>query len=181
MNHQPYENWILDDIQITAEEQDSLNQHLKECPECYQLSRSWKKVHSQIKATPVKSAPAGFMHRWKADFVARQKEQERRQARTLLISLGSGAGAVIIALAVILLPDFSLISLTVGFLTTLVKLFSGLESLWSVAQNLIASAPKSVLIISGLLTAGWISLAIFAWGVSIWRITTKGAKSHEQN
>lgn len=180
MNHMPFENWILDDIQITPQELDSLNQHLKECPECYKLTRSWKKVHAQIESAQVKSAPAGFMHRWKAEFALRQKEQERRQARTLLISLGSGAGAVMIALAVILLPDFSFISLTVGFLTTLIKLFSGIESLWSVFRNIVASAPTIALVISGLLIAGWISLAAFAWGISIWRITTKKVKTNEK-
>jgi anti-sigma factor RsiW len=177
MNHQPYENWILDEIQITPQERDSLNQHLKECPECYQLFHSWNKVQTQIKSTPVKPAPAGFISRWKTEMAARQKAQERRQARTLLISLVSGAGAIMIALAVILLPNFSFISLMVGFLTTIVKLFSGLESLWSVIRNIAASAPPIVLVISGLLVAGWISLATFAWGVSIWRITTKGVKT----
>ena len=28
MNHQPFEHWILDDIQITPQEQELLDQHL---------------------------------------------------------------------------------------------------------------------------------------------------------
>jgi hypothetical protein len=181
MNHQPYENLILDDLQITPQERDSLNQHLKECDECFKLSHSWNKVQTQLASTPAKPAPEGFMRRWKVDFAARQSAQERRQARTLLISLASGAFAVMIALAVILLPDFSFISLTVGFLTTVVKLFSGIESLWSVGSSIVASAPTITLIIGGLLIAGWISLAAFIWGISIWRITTKRVKTNEQN
>lgn len=177
MNHQPYENWILDEVQLTPQEQVSLKQHLKECPECFELQRSWSKVQVQLTTTPVKPAPTGFVSRWKTEFALRQKQQEERQARTLLISLASGAAAVIIALAVILLPDFSVISLTVGFLTTMVKLFSGLQGLWSVAKTLITSASPSTLIISGLLLAAWVSLAAFAWGISIWRITTKGVKA----
>lgn len=177
MNHQPYEDWILDELQLTPQEQDSLSQHLKECPECYKLSHSWNKVQTQLRSTPVKSAPDGFISRWKTDFAARQKAQERRQARTLLISLTSGALAIAIALAVILLPDFSFISLTVGFLTTVIKIFSGIESIWSVASNIVDSAPTVSLVIGGLLIAGWISLAAFVWGISIWRITTKGVKN----
>jgi cation transport ATPase len=177
MNHPPYENWILDEIQINSQEQDSLKEHLKECPECYQLSRSWNKVQTQLQTTPAQPAPAGFMRRWKNEFASRQREQERRQARTLFISLASGAGAILIALAVILLPDFSFISLLVRFLTTVVKLFSGLESIVSISKNLINSAPTITLVISGLFIAGWISLAVFAWGISIWRITTKGVKN----
>ena len=174
MNHQPYENWILDDIQITAEEQDSLNQHLKECPECFQLQRSWSKMQTQLKSAPVTPAPAGFVNRWKTGLASRQKEQEKRQARTLLISLGSGAFAIMIALAVILLPNFSFISLIVGFLTILVKMASGLQSLWMIVSNLVSSASTSTLVIAGLLLAGWISLAALVWGLSIWRITSKG-------
>ena len=177
MSHQPFEQWILDDIQITPQEQETLDQHLKECPECHQLHKSWHKVQSQIRSTQVKAAPAGFVKRWKNDFALRKREQERRQARTLLISLTSGIGAVAIAMAIILLPDFSLISLTVGFLTTIIKLFSGIESLWSILRSLVTSAPTFTLVIGGLLTTGWISLAAFAWGISIWRITTKGVKN----
>lgn len=181
MNHQPYENWILDEVQINSQEQDSLKEHLKECPECYKLYHSWNKVQTEIKSTPIQPAPAGFMNRWKYEFASRQREQERRQARTLFISLASGAGAVLIALAVILLPDFSFISLVVRFLTTIVKLFSGLESIVSISKSLIDSASTITLIISGLFIAGWISLSVFAWGLSIYRITTKGVKTNEQN
>jgi anti-sigma factor RsiW len=177
MNHQPFENWILDELTRTPQEQNSLDQHLKECPDCYRLQRSWSKVQQQIVAAPRKTAPASFMSHWKSNFAARQKEQERRQARTLLISLASGAGAILIALAVIMLPDFSVISLLVGFLTAVVKLFSGLESTWSMATNIFNSAPTITLVVTGLMIAGWISLAAFAWGISIWRITTKGVKA----
>ncbi len=177
MNHQPYENWILDEIQLTPQEEDSLNQHLKECQGCYQLSNSWNKVRAQIKSTPVKPAPAGFVRRWNEQLATRQKDQERRQARTLFISLASGAGAIMIALAVILLPDFSFISLMVGFLSAIVRVFSGIESLWSVLRSIVTTAPTITLVVSGLLLAGWISLAAFAWGISIWRITSKGVKS----
>ena len=177
MNHQPFENWILDELTLTPQEQSSLEQHVKECPDCYRLQRSWSKVQQQIVAAPRKAAPASFMTHWKSNFAARQIEQERRQARTLLISLASGAGAILIALTVILMPEFSLISLLVGFLTTIVKLFSGIESTWSMVSNIVNSAPTVTLVVTGLMIAGWISLAAFAWGISIWRITTKGVKA----
>ncbi|KAF0110295.1 MAG: hypothetical protein FD147_1761 [Chloroflexi bacterium] len=177
MNHQPYENWILDSLKINPEEQEALSKHMKACPECYKLHHSWNKVQVQLESTPVKPAPAVFVPRWKTQFAKRQKEQERRQARTLLISLGSGAGAIMIALTALLLPDFSVISLMVGFLTTVVRLFNSLDSLWSVIRGLVETAPTITLIITGLLMAGWISLAAFAWGISIWRITIKEVKT----
>ena len=93
MNHQPYENWILDEIKISPEEKTSLNEHLKECPDCYKLYHSWNKVQVQLRTAPVKNAPSNFVPKWKTEFAMRQKEQEKRQARTLLISLASGGGA----------------------------------------------------------------------------------------
>lgn len=177
MNHQPFENWILDDEKISPQEQELLTRHIKECPGCYQLQNSWNKVRSQIESSPVKQAPSGFVNRWTNNFAKRQKEQERKQARTLLISLTSGIGAVAIAMAIILLPDFSLISVLVGFLGAIVKIFSGIESLWSFMRSFVTTAPTITLVIGGLFTAGWISLAAFAWGVSIWRISTKGVQN----
>ncbi|MCX6055785.1 MAG: hypothetical protein NTZ74_12910 [Chloroflexi bacterium] len=177
MNHQPYDNWILEDAQVCPDDREALNNHLEECPECYQLQHFWINVRSQLETAPIKPAPAEFIPKWKIQFALHQKAQERRQARTLLICLGSSAGAILIALAAILLPDLSLISLTVRFLTTVVKLFNTLDSLIAIFRSLVELAPATTLVISGLLIAGWVSLAAFAWGISIWRVTQKGVKT----
>jgi hypothetical protein len=173
MNHQPYENWILDGRPQDRQEKEQFELHLKECPECFRLQQSWERVHSQIKAAPFKSAPDGFVPRWKIEFAQRIRLQERKQARTMLISLGSGAGAILIALAAVLLPKFSFISIFVGFVSTLIRLFDNLQKLWGLAVGLIQNAPTTLLIVSGILIAGWISLILFAWGISIWRVSLK--------
>jgi hypothetical protein len=174
MNHQPYEKWILDGQPEDQLEKAQLELHLKECSECFRLQQSWDRVHSQIKSTSPKSAPVGFLRRWQTEFAQRSRIQEQKQARTMLISLGSGAGAVMIALAAVLLPKFSIISMFVEFTSTLIRLFDNLRKLWNVLTGLIQAAPTTFLIVSGILLAGWISLILFAWGVSIWRVSLKG-------
>lgn len=38
MNHEPYEDWLLSGEELTADQQQSLDEHLAACPECAGLS-----------------------------------------------------------------------------------------------------------------------------------------------
>jgi anti-sigma factor RsiW len=177
MNHQPFEVWILDDKQINPQERELLDRHLKDCPECYRLDHAWSKARRQLESTPLRAPQTGFVARWQSQFAQRQKVHERQQARTLLISLGSGGGAVLVALIALFLPKFSLISLLVRSLTTIIRLFNGLDAIWSVFLGLVRTAPTITILITGVLLAGLISLATFAFGISLWRISLKGVKA----
>lgn len=170
MNHQPYETWILDEHPVSDEHKIALEEHLKTCPECVKLKRSWVMVEKTLISTPVKQAPARFVNDWKGSLAARKRAQEKKQARTLLISLCSGGVAIMIALAALFLPEFSLISVGVGFVTTLVQLLTGLENFWSIIFRLSRSIPVSTIIITGVLISSWIILACLAWGLSIWKL-----------
>lgn len=170
MSHQPYENWILDEPQLSEEEKLDLEHHLRECPECTRLANGWSSVQHTIRATQMKPAPANFTSKWSASLAHRKREQEKKQARTLVISLCSGASAVLLVTLIYFLPDFSLISLTAGFISTLLSVSNIISNFWSITLKLIQTIPLSTLIVTTIIVSGWVLLASITLGLSIWKL-----------
>lgn len=170
MNHQPYENWILDETPLSEEEKKGLAHHLRECTDCTRLANGWASVQRTIQASQMKPAPADFTGKWSASLAHRKREQEKKQARTLVISLSSGAGAVLLAIAIYFLPDFSLISLAAGFISTLLSASNIISNFWSITIKLIQTIPLSTLIVTIVIVSGWVLLASITLGLSIWKL-----------
>jgi len=170
MNHQPFENWILDESQLSVEEKQELAHHLRDCPDCDRIAKGWSSVHRTIQASQMKSAPADFTGKWNASLARRKREQEKKQARTLVISLSSGASAVLLATTIYFFPDFSLISLTAGFISTLLSVSNSIGNFWSITIKLIQTIPLSTLIVTIVIVSGWVLLASITLGLSIWKL-----------
>lgn len=170
MSHQPYENWILDEPQLSDEEKRDLAAHLRECTECTRLTNGWNTVQRTIQSSQMKPAPADFTGKWSASLARRKREQEKKQARTLVISLSSGAAAVLLAIAIYFLPDFSLISLAAGFISTMLSVSNIVSNFWSISIKLIQTIPLSTLIVTIVIVSGWVLLASITLGLSIWKL-----------
>jgi anti-sigma factor RsiW len=95
MDHRPYENWLLDDERLTAEQERNLRAHLRNCPECASLDRA----NMALRAAPVSVPAAGFAARFEARLAAERKVQRRRNifGWTLLLLIGMGVLLVLVA------------------------------------------------------------------------------------
>jgi hypothetical protein len=173
MNHLPYETWILDGKPGTPEDRNQLRQHLKECGQCAQLQVSWQEAHHQISSLPVQNAPKWFLSNWPNSLILFKEKQKRKQARMLLLSLISGAFIVLIALSAVLLPKISLISMIVTITSVVVRFMESVKQIWSLLLSLMKIAPTTTILVIGAMLAGWILLAVLAWGVSVWKVSVK--------
>ncbi len=96
MVHQHYEQWLLNDEQLTPEQERDLRVHLRNCPDCAALARA----NLALRAAPVVAPPHGFALRFQQRLAA-QSEIERRHSVMGFFLLGlSGMGV----LALVLLP-----------------------------------------------------------------------------
>ncbi len=88
MNHQPFENWLLDEEPLTSQQQRDLQNHLRDCATCSGIAGSNLALHSSRMAAP---AP-GFTDRFGPRLAAWRREQIRRQAigTILLVLIGLG-------------------------------------------------------------------------------------------
>lgn len=74
MNHQPFEEWLLNDIPLTAEQKHDLDQHMRSCEYCNALAESGKALHSVTMASPAEGFTARFQER-----LAEHKIADRRR------------------------------------------------------------------------------------------------------
>ncbi len=86
MDHRPYENWLLDDERLTAEQERDLRAHLRNCPECAALGRA----NMALRAAPMSVPPAGFVPRLQVRLAAQRKAQRLRNffGLTLILVIG---------------------------------------------------------------------------------------------
>lgn len=88
MDHRPYENWLLDDERLSAEQERDLRAHLRNCPECSALSRG----NMALRAAPMSEPAQGFAARFQVRLAAERQVQRRRSILgwTLLLLVGMG-------------------------------------------------------------------------------------------
>jgi hypothetical protein len=177
MNHQPYENWLLDKKSLTPAEKERLAQHLAVCPQCAQFEHSLHFLEHEIKAMQPISAPEGFCARWQSSLPERRKKHEREQSRIIIISMASTTAAVCMTLAAFLLPQISPITVMANLLSGMVKLVNSISQFWSFVTSFLEAAPTSLSIGIALTVSIWLSLTLLAWGISLYRITSKGIRA----
>ena len=62
MDHQPFRNWLLSEEQLSAEQNQSLQEHLASCESCSQFKSSWKELDLFIPKFSSQVAPECGFH-----------------------------------------------------------------------------------------------------------------------
>ena len=88
MNHQPFENWLLDDEPLTNPQKRELQIHVRDCTSCAAIADSNLALHATRGVAPV----PGFTDRFRPRLAAWRREQRRRQILgTVVLVLGGVA------------------------------------------------------------------------------------------
>ena len=88
MNHQPFEEWLLNDKNLTAAEKRELDLHLRTCVHCTALSATGLALRS----ANVISAVPGFALRFQHRLAAQKIAERRRRFWGLMVLIVSGVG-----------------------------------------------------------------------------------------
>jgi hypothetical protein len=177
MNHQPYENMLLDDRQLTPDEKEKLAQHLEVCPQCTRLEQSLRALDHEFKGTEILAPAVGFSSRWQASLPAWRKQHEREQTRIILISMVSTAIASGITIGAILLPDLSPITVFANLFADLVRLVNMVSQFWFFIGSFFNAAPAGLSIGIAVTISIWLGFTLFTWGITLYRITLKGIRT----
>ena len=92
MDHRPYEDWLLDDQRLTAEQERDLRAHLRNCPECSALVRA----NMALRAAPMSEPAQGFALRFQVRLAADRKVRWWRNMISWAVLLLVGVGVVLI-------------------------------------------------------------------------------------
>ena len=171
MNHLPFENWLLNDMPVTPEQQRELELHLRDCSYCSALAETSR----MLKASKIVAPVPGFTARFQARLAERKiVDRRRRLWGSVLFTLGGLAWLMWILapyLASFFASPATWISAIVGWLvflgTTLFALLDAGRVILSVIPNFLP--PFAWMVLFSMLAG--IGLL---WSVSIWRFAQRG-------
>ncbi len=163
MDHRPFEDWLLENKNLTSNEQRQLNAHLQNCSSCTALAE----VNLALKSVKLAAPAAGFTDRFQLRLAARKKTLRMRNFWGFLVLSVSAAGLLVwIGWPVIATMFQSPVNALASWLATLM-------SVWAVVQTMAHAGDTLVKVIPGfipdyiwaavLLAAfGWIVLWVFS-------------------
>ncbi|MDO8755561.1 MAG: hypothetical protein Q7J80_16820 [Anaerolineales bacterium] len=168
MNHQPFEEWLLKDKNLTSAEKRELDLHLRTCVHCTSLSATGLALRS---ANVIKPAP-GFVIRFGHRLIAQRIAERRRRLWGMLVLILGGAGL----LGWLAAPYvYAFISAPVEWIITGIGYFlfviTSLQALTQVMTVLARILPDFIppymwmVIVSALAGFGLL------WTISIWRFS----------
>jgi len=167
MNHRPFEDWLLEDQQLTPQQERDLQAHVRTCTSCTAVAETNLALHAARLARPA----AGFTDRFRVRLEQRRREQRWRQViGTLLLVLG-GLGLVYWLASPILIEVFrspaSWLTAGVGYF---LFILTSLQVLGEVTSILLRVVPGFIP------PAGWFVLTMITAGLGfLWTITIKRA------
>jgi hypothetical protein len=103
-NHQPFEDWLLSEQALAAEQDVALKVHLETCEQCSQLSTAWREVRHEISSASTVSPLPGFTARFRANLEAQRARREYAQTLLFLSVCMLGAALLLIALGILAWP-----------------------------------------------------------------------------
>ena len=168
MNHQPFEDWLLNETSLSPEQKRELDLHVRSCMQCSALLETGAALRSVRMTAPA----AGFTARFQARLAERRLAERRRRLWGSVLFLAGGL-AVLLWLTGPSLFSFlaspevwiaGLVEWGIFVITTLQAVAQAAEVLLHVVP---AFVPPFVWLVFGSALAG-ISLI---WSVSIWRFT----------
>jgi len=172
MNHLPFEDWLLNSVPITLEQQHELDLHLRDCSYCAALAETGRLLNSARMAMPT----GGFTTRFQLRLAERKLMDRRKRIWGSLLFTVGGLTLLLWFLQPYLLSFLSSpagwVSAAVSWLvfigTTIFALFEAGLVILSVLPNFM---PPFIwmMIIS---TVAGVTLL---WSVSIWRFAQRGA------
>lgn len=168
MNHQPFENWLLNDKNLTSAEKRELDLHLRTCTHCTALSATGLALRSANVVAPA----TGFTVRFQQRLAAQKVAERRSRLWGTIVLLVAGTGLLGWFAAPYI---YAFISSPVEWFTAAIGYFlfiiTSLQALTEVMAVLARVLPDFVppyiwmVIVSALAGFGLL------WTISIWRFS----------
>jgi hypothetical protein len=168
MNHQPFEEWLLLDKNLTPAETRELDLHLRTCSHCTALSATGLALRS----APVVSPAAGFTLRFQQRLAAQKIAERRRKLWGMIVLLLSGVGLLGWLTAPYLFAFFSApvewVTAAIGYFLFVVTSLQALTEVMAVLLRMVTEfIPPYIwmVLVSALAGIGLL------WTISIWQFS----------
>ena len=166
MNHQPFEEWLLNEMPLGSDQKRELDLHIRSCKYCAALAETGMALHSVKTVSPAE----GFTTRFQGRLAAYKLAERRRRLWGAILFTFTG-----LALLVWLLEPSaaSFIASPATWITALVEwgvfLFTTLNAMFQAGSVLLRIAPGFLSPFVWMILVSAVAGVSLLWSVSIWR------------
>lgn len=168
MNHQPFENWLLEDQTLDPEQNHNLQAHLRTCAHCAALAETALALHSVHQTGPA----TGFTLRFQRRLAVQKVADRRRKFWGTVVFVAAGlsllAWLVTPILTRVIDSPAEWISLWMSYIFFLI---TSLQAAANVGSVLLRVAPGFVPPFAWMVLASALAGIGLLWFISIWRLT----------
>jgi hypothetical protein len=173
MNHQPFEEWLLNDKNLTSTEKRDLNSHLRICTHCTALSATGLALRSANVIAPA----AGFSVRFQQRLAAQKIAERRKKLWGMFVLILSGLGL----LGWFAAPFFyTFITSPVEWITVIIGYFlfaiTSLHALTEVLAVFVRVAPGFIPPYAWMVLVSALAGFCLLWIISIWRFSNRAPR-----
>ncbi len=171
MNHQPFEDWLLEEKPINSKQKLELDAHLRICSSCAALAETGRALRSVKRVSPA----AGFTVRFQVRLAAqRAADHKRRLWGSILFILGG-----LLMLAWIAAPYLgSFFASPATRITSLIGwgvfIFTTLQALLRAGSVMLEVIPDFLAPLVWMVVVSAFAGISLLWSVSIWRFARRG-------
>ena len=171
MNHQPFEDWLLNEKLIDPKQKLDLDAHLRVCSYCSALAETGMALRSVKKVAPA----AGFTARFQTHLAARKlAERRRRLWGALLFTFGGLVMLMWIAGPYLV----SFFASPATWITSLIEwgvfLFTTLQAVAQAGSVILRVMPSFLTPFGFMVLVSALAGIGLLWSVSIWRFAHRG-------
>lgn len=168
MNHQPFEEWLLNDKNLTSTEKHELDLHLRMCTHCTALSATGLALRSANVTAPA----AGFSMRFQQRLAAQKIVERRRKLWGMFVLIFGGLGLLGWFAAPLI---YTFISAPVEWITVVIGYFlfavTSLQALTEVMTVLVRVVPDFIPPYVWMVLLSTLAGLGLLWIISIWRFS----------
>ena len=173
MKHKPYEQWLLDEPDLTSAQKKELQFHLESCPYCQQLNSNWQASKQLLSQAELKIPAPGFSQRWQATYARKTRLEKVRRLRLTLLGMLLfallGSLSYMIASGILLQIVSNTFS---GIIQLVIAITHGLSSLGIIFRSLPGFVPFTF----GFMLFGLVNAFLMAACFTLWNL--KNRKMH---
>ena len=166
MNHQPFEEWLLNDKPITQEQKRELDMHMRTCAYCAALAETGIALKSVRKASP----KTGFTARFEARLAERKLAEQRKR---LWGSVFFTVGGLVLLMWLASPYLFSFLAAPATWIAGLVQwgifIVTTIQALAQAGSVFLQIIPDFLPPFAWMVILSAVAGVILLWTVSIWR------------
>jgi hypothetical protein len=172
VNHLPFENWLLNDMPISPEQQRELDAHVRNCSYCSALAETGRLLNTKKMAVPA----TGFTMRFQSRLAARKIEERRRKLLGGLLFVLGGSALVMWLTAPYVLTFLAAPSTWISVVVSwFIYLETTLVALANAGFVIFTIIPRFMPPFAWMILISAFAGVSLLWSVSIWRFAQRGA------